>query len=262
MNPIGDDATIPGWYGKLPSLGDFASRRLEAGFVEAWDLWLGKSLQAQRDAMGDAWLDAYLQSPPWRFLLMPGVLSGFDSELVVAGVLMPSVDRVGRYFPLTIAATLPRLPTTGAEYEALLLWLDRIEDTALDALQDDWTIEQLENALAQLAPPAVASEAPTDRLAPLRAALAEALNGTGTFVAMDGYASRAELASLFAGMAVPTAAAGSVAARASSLAGMALWLADHPEQPQLLVSKGLPANDDFIRMFGGFGWQAGIDTVY
>jgi type VI secretion system protein ImpM len=262
MNPIGDVATIPGWYGKLPSLGDFASRRLKADFIETWDLWLGKRLQAQRDAMGDGWVDAYLQSPPWRFLLMPGVLPGSDGELVVAGVLMPSVDRVGRYFPLTIAATLPGLPTTGAEYEALLAWLDRIEDTALDALQDDWTIEQLENALARLAPPAVASEAPADRLAALRAALAEALNGTGSFVAMEGYASRAELASLFAGMAVPTAAAGSVAARASSLAGMALWLADHPEQPQLLVSKGLPANDDFIRMFGGFGRQPGIDTVY
>ena len=28
---------IPGWYGKIPSLGDFASRRLPQSFVAAWD---------------------------------------------------------------------------------------------------------------------------------------------------------------------------------------------------------------------------------
>src|SRR5664279_3439708 len=96
MSAASDVATIPGWYGKLPTLGDFASRRLEADFIEPWDLWLGEGLQGQRESMGDAWLDAYLQSPPWRFLLMPGVLPGFDAGLIVAGVLMPSVDRVGR----------------------------------------------------------------------------------------------------------------------------------------------------------------------
>ena len=72
MNVTSDVARIPGWYGKLPSLGDFASRRLEADFIEPWDLWLGEGLQAQRDAFGEAWLDAYLDTPGWRFLLSPG----------------------------------------------------------------------------------------------------------------------------------------------------------------------------------------------
>ena len=102
-----DDAT-PGWYGKLPTLGDFASRRLEADFIEPWDVWLGECMQAQRDAMGEAWLDAYLHSPPWRFLLMPGVLDGKEPQQMLGGVLMPSVDRVGRYFPLTIVAARSR----------------------------------------------------------------------------------------------------------------------------------------------------------
>ena len=26
-----------GWYGKLPTLGDFASRRLDNDFVDIWD---------------------------------------------------------------------------------------------------------------------------------------------------------------------------------------------------------------------------------
>jgi type VI secretion system protein ImpM len=256
-----DVATIPGWYGKLPSLGDFASRRLEADFIEPWDLWLGEAMQAQRESMGDAWLDAYLQSPPWRFVLMPGVLSGFDPGLIVAGVLMPSVDRVGRYFPLTIAATIASLPTSSLAYEALLAWLHRLEDTALDALQDDWTIEQLEGALADLAPPSASVEAPADRLAAVRAALAESLSGEGGFVAIEDVANRTELASLFTGLVPATPSVAPVAAD-SSLSGRALWLADNPDHPQLLVSKGLPGNEDFIRMFGSLGREPGAETIY
>jgi type VI secretion system protein ImpM len=261
MNLASDVATVPGWYGKLPSLGDFASRRLEADFIEPWDLWLGEAMQAQRDAMGEGWLDAYLQSPPWRFVLMPGVLSGFDPERILAGVLMPSVDRVGRYFPLTIAATLAGLPESSAAYEELLAWLHRLEDAALDALQDDWTIEQLENALAELAPPATSVAAPADALEPIRAALAEALNGTGSFVAIDAVASRTALASLLIGM-MPAAAVATPATIGPPLSGTALWLADNPDHPQLLVSKGLPGNDDFIRMFGSMGREPGAETIY
>jgi hypothetical protein len=79
---------VPGWYGKLPSLGDFASRRVEGDFIEPWDLWLGERLQALRDARGEAWLDAYLHSPPWRFLLGPASCRGFDPGKAVAGVLL------------------------------------------------------------------------------------------------------------------------------------------------------------------------------
>ncbi len=262
MKLVSDVATIPGWYGKLPSLGDFASRRLEADFIEPWDLWLGEAMQAQRDVMGDGWLDAYLQSPPWRFVLMPSVLSGFDPNLVLAGVLMPSVDRVGRYFPLTIAASFDGLPSSNSAYEALLAWLHRVEDTALDALQDDWTIEQLETALADLAPPSQApAAASSDPLAPIRVALAEALNGAGSFVAIEGISSRTELASLLVGMA-PAAAPVAPSAVTAPLAGSALWLADNPDHPQLLVSKGLPANEDFIRMFGSIGREPGAETIY
>ena len=255
-----DVASIPGWYGKLPTLGDFASRRLEGDFIEPWDVWLGECLQSQRESMGDAWLDAYLQSPPWRFVLMPGVLRGFDSRSALAGVLMPSVDRVGRYFPLTIAASTP-LPCRAADYEALLTWLHRIEDTALDALQDDWSIDDLEDALTELAPPRFRTEPTLDHLAPVRAALAEAVAGEGSFVEIDGVASRTELAAVFAG-ALAVGRADDPEALPRSGAGIAIWLADTPEHPQLLVSRGLPASADFIRMFGTAGREPRVDTMY
>src|SRR5436309_2709465 len=153
MSSDGARPTIPGWYGKLPTLGDFASRRLGGDFIEPWDAWLGEGLGAQRDRMGDAWLEAYLASPTWRFVLMPACLPGLAPPRALAGVLMPSVDRVGRYFPLTLVTDLEPLPASAGACEALLGWLHRLEDLALDALQDDWSIDELEQALAGVEPP-------------------------------------------------------------------------------------------------------------
>ena len=245
MNVTSDVARIPGWYGKLPSLGDFASRRLEADFIEPWDLWLGEGLQAQRSTFGEGWLDAYLDTPPWRFLLSPGALRGVRPELAFAGVLVPSVDRVGRHFPLTLVASLSRLPELAAEFDALLAWLHRLEDTALDALQGDWTIDDLENALADLAPPgAEGSGAVEDRLTTVRRALADAVARRGGFVDIAGISSRADLAAIF------SAPPGAPTPR-PPMRGLALWIADTPGRPQLLVSDGLPSLDEFIRMFSG-----------
>ena len=37
-----------GWFGKLPSLRDFAQRRLPPEFVQVWDDWLGAELARVR----------------------------------------------------------------------------------------------------------------------------------------------------------------------------------------------------------------------
>ena len=251
MNVTTDVARVPGWYGKMPSLGDFASRRLEADFIEPWDLWLGEGLQAQRSTFGEGWLDAYLDTPPWRFLLSPGAMRGPQPELAFAGVLVPSVDRVGRHFPLTLVASLSRLPDLAAEFDAVLTWLHRLEDTALDALHGDWTIDDLESALADLPPPGGGGGgAVEDRLTTVRRALADAVARRGGFVDIAGISGRADQAAIFG------APPGAPTPR-PSMRGLALWLADTPGRPQLLVSDGLPSLDAFIRMFaGGSGVRA------
>lgn len=146
-------AGAPGWHGKLPSLGDFASRRLEPTFVEPWDGWLAKGLLALRENDPEHWLDAYLASPSWRFLLTAGVLPGEAGRGAWAGVLMPSVDRVGRYFPFTLAVPLAEAPATTLQMSALWHWLGRLDELAGDALQDDWSVDQLEAELARMAGP-------------------------------------------------------------------------------------------------------------
>lgn len=156
-----------GWYGKLPSLGDFAQRRLDPGFIEAWDHWLAEELAAWREREPEEWLRRYLASPSWRFLIAPGTLPGPAGRLAWAGALMPSVDRVGRYFPLTLVMPLPALPADDAEAGALLCWLQQLDDLALDALDEEWNAEQLEAELQRLGSPAAAGEAHGLDLPPL-----------------------------------------------------------------------------------------------
>jgi type VI secretion system protein ImpM len=145
----------PGWYGKLPTLGDFASRRLEPDFIECWDGWLAAGMLALREQDEAGWLEAYLLGPSWRFLLMPGVLPGALGHQAWAGVLMPSVDRVGRYFPFTLVLPLGSAPASTAQMTALWHWLGRLDELAADALHEDWSPEQLEQELAGMAGPSL-----------------------------------------------------------------------------------------------------------
>lgn len=132
----------PGWYGKLPTLGDFASRRLPAGFVRGWDDWLQRGLASARDELGAGWLACYLVAPIVRFWLGPGVLGA----RAWAGLVMPSVDRVGRHFPLTIVR--PSGPL--AEALAALDWYRSVDGIARRVLDVAFTVERLELALAGL----------------------------------------------------------------------------------------------------------------
>jgi type VI secretion system ImpM family protein len=92
-----------GFYGKLPSHGDFLRRRVSDAFVDAWDVWLRECLTASRTALGPRWLNLYLTSPAWRFVCAAGACG----PAPVIGLAAPSVDQVGRYFPLTLVGELP-----------------------------------------------------------------------------------------------------------------------------------------------------------
>lgn len=134
---------VPGWYGKIPYLGDFASRRLPQHFIKEWDNWLQHSITTSRTMLGSRWLDTYMMSPVWRFVLLPGVIG----EDVWAGLVMPSVDKVGRHFPLTVAICLEPLPgilTTVIEAQD---WFADIEETLLATLNTEFSVQHLETQL-------------------------------------------------------------------------------------------------------------------
>jgi type VI secretion system protein ImpM len=132
----------PGWFGKLPSLGDFASRRLPEVFVRRWDRWLQRGLVAARTQLGERWLDVYLVAPVLRFWVAPGPLG----EQAWAGLMMPSVDRVGRHFPLTIAQPLQPLAAALASNA----WFAALDQRARQVLDVEFTVERFEAALEAL----------------------------------------------------------------------------------------------------------------
>jgi len=225
---------IPGWYGKLPTLGDFASRRLEPSFIDPWDAWLAEGIAALRTQSSEAWLDHYLASPVWRFLLMPGVV-GLGQAM--AGVLMPSVDRVGRYFPLTLAAPLAAVPQSAAQVEDLQAWLHQLDDTAADALHEDWSIEQLEAELERL-PLNTPHGLPCAGLD----TLGSVIKGQAPHATLP-LSNRLDLSTL---LEVSAAVQWQAATQ-----GLAFWWAESAEgPPRSLVSRGLPRGEGFATLLG------------
>ncbi|CAG8865817.1 hypothetical protein PS627_01736 [Pseudomonas fluorescens] len=132
-----------GFYGKLACRGDFVSRGLPQTFIKPWDQWLAAGMQASQHDLGEQWLQAYLVSPLWRFALAAGVC-GPDA---VVGVLMPSIDRVGRYFPLTVAQVLePGQPLTTMVADGDQ-WFEAAEAALLATLEPGAAFEVFETAL-------------------------------------------------------------------------------------------------------------------
>jgi type VI secretion system protein ImpM len=136
-----------GFYGKLPFKGDFLQRRVPQEFVEPWDAWLQQGMHESRLQLQDAWLEAYLSGPVWRFVLAEGVCGAG----VYAGILLPSVDRVGRYFPLTLVT---RLDAQQCPVEVACGsggWFDAAQAVALAALEaTEMEIDEFDDQVAGL----------------------------------------------------------------------------------------------------------------
>jgi len=134
-----------GWYGKLPVNGDFVTRRLPAAFIEPWDAWLNAMLAGSGERMGEAWRETFLSAPAWRFVLAPGVI-GLQGW---AGLIVPSVDSVGRYFPLTIASGLPlRSIDPVATLVRAHRWYEEVEPVVNVALSPDAELGTFDAQLA------------------------------------------------------------------------------------------------------------------
>lgn len=222
-----------GFFGKVTSHGDFVARRLPPEFQQPWDAWLQAGLQASKEALGTGWLATYLSSPIWRFALAPGVC-GAQAR---AGLLMPSVDRVGRHFPLTLARALdgaaPLLDCVTAHHH----WYAQLELLALSSLEDHFALDAFDAAVEALASPSTGNDAPDATSIPL------------------------------AGIAPPTLAqaradGGGLASAVASaaLAGQCLWWTDGSPRvaPCLVLSRGLPSAGAFAALLDGdwrgHGW--------
>ena len=224
----------PGFFGKVRSHGDFVARRLPASFTRVWDDWLQAALRASREQLGPGWLGTYLNSPIWRFALAPGACGPH----AWAGVLMPSVDRVGRHFPLTIAAggvgAAPLLDWMAlAQVHA---WYDSLETLALSSLLDDFSLDTFDATLRlNAAPPGADACGDAPPVGP-----------RGHVMALP------DLDAL--GGAIPQL---SRMIAAATLEGHSLWWTQGSQQvaPCVLVHPGLPAARSFTALLDG-QWRA------
>jgi len=135
-----------GFFGKLPAHGDFIYRDLPSHFIEVWDEWLQLFISSTQEQLGQDWLDIYLTSPIWRFALSEGVVD----ESPWMGIVLPSVDRVGRYFPFSIVTRLPPDSNPVMDISQQADWLDNAEQVALKALHGEFDLEEITEAVNQV----------------------------------------------------------------------------------------------------------------
>jgi type VI secretion system protein ImpM len=100
--------------------------------------------------LGAAWSEAYNRAPIWRFWLG----ADFCGEATI-GAFMPSVDGVGRSFPLTVFAGEGAASLLPPELDANDQWCDAAETVLLDALDPNASFEAIAARAAAVPAPAL-----------------------------------------------------------------------------------------------------------
>ena len=208
-----------GAFGKLPALGDFLKMDLPASFVDPWDRWLQEGMLAARGALGDRWQDCYFSAPIWRFNLSPGLAGAAP----MTGVMMSSVDRVGRQFPLTLASPQADGSAPILQHVLSATTFEALENVALDALEDTMTRDALAERLGAIT------------LDPVLPAIT-VTHAQGGLVA-TGPGNGALVPQLLAAMTGPRFRKPSI------------WSADIDGATRLMICEGLPAGGQMIGLF-------------
>jgi type VI secretion system protein ImpM len=138
-----------GLFGKLSAKRDFIALATPRSFLEIWEPWVQSCLSASQHQLGAGWQSAYLTAPLWRFWLGSDVAGE-----TVLGVFMPSVDGVGRYYPLTLMAIAdPSFSIPPPDLDPQDPWFSTGEDFLLSTLDRDTSFEQIAAALEALPAP-------------------------------------------------------------------------------------------------------------
>lgn len=143
-----DRAVRVGFFGKVPARGDFVHAGLSGDARRIWDEWLQHVLPAAEAWLGAAWAPAWSVAPAWRFALPPGLLGRHR----MLGVWLPSIDSVGRPFPLMLAAE-------GAIDDET--FLERAEQAGRDTIAFDVAPQALLHRLHAALMPQSSSRSPT-----------------------------------------------------------------------------------------------------
>jgi type VI secretion system protein ImpM len=229
-----------GLYGKLPSHGDFLRRRTSDAFVDRWDSWLQGCMAASRSALGERWLDVYLTSPAWRFVCA----SGTCGSAPILGLMVPSVDRVGRYFPLTLVVELPEDISVFAAATDSAPFFDSAERLLIETLAADYVdFEAFDERVVSLGDELLPLMNP--RRVTLDPAAASILNGDLQASWQLPIGSTEDIGPVFGQL---------LSQRLSALYDpLVLWWTEGSSmiEPSCLIAKGLPRPDAFGALLDG-----------
>ncbi len=201
-----------GAFGKMPDVGDFFRLNAPGGFVRTWDSWLQQLLLEAQAVYGAEFDSHYMSAPLWRFTLA----AGLAGPAKMMGVLMPSVDRVGRRFPLTLMVQLDTPGPPALDHLRERVLFEQLEEIALSTLETGVTKDQLWSDLQRLEVPDLRASVP--------------LRQEGTTLVLTG--SGAD------GSAVETHLAGALLAKKSP--GGCLWSAYLDSGPRMMITADLP----------------------
>ena len=138
-----------GLFGKLSAKRDFIALATPRHFLEAWEPWVQACMSASQHRLGSDWQQAFLTAPLWRFWLGADLLGA-----TVLGVFMPSVDGVGRYYPLTLLAMAdPSFSIPPPDFNPHDQWCATAESFLLSTLDRSKSFDDISSALDGLAAP-------------------------------------------------------------------------------------------------------------
>ncbi|MCK5817738.1 MAG: type VI secretion system-associated protein TagF [Psychromonas sp.] len=129
-----------GYYGKIPSKGDFIYNDFNLDFIYHWNEWMESIITVSKEQLEGNWLDCYLTSPIWHFSLSEGVCC----ENAIFGSIIPSIDKKSRYFPFSIVKSHH---ATAVQAWSKNSWDLEFEKIILEVLEDDFDLLKWDNKL-------------------------------------------------------------------------------------------------------------------
>ena len=136
-----------GIYGKLPAHPDFISDSIHSEVSNELYEWGQTCLyHSQQELLEPDWLSAYLVSPIWRMCVPPTT----KRKHAWIGIMVPSVDAVGRYFPLFLIFEIdPKHLCVEWLFKEASTLFSILEKASLQALQKRQSLTEVKQGLAE-----------------------------------------------------------------------------------------------------------------
>jgi len=234
------------FFGKHPGAADFEQHHVSPEAVRLWHQWIRETLKALRNGNQSIWPSVYLQSPPWFFSVIEKKL-GKDQRWL--GVLMPSMDSVGRYFPMVLSFSVDRRWPALLALVAHLEHLKALEQVAIDLLNtpaSSFADKLIEHPFVDLGMPSLAQ-------AKQRCYGSQKLKHDGVYLDLDDQELHLNLSS---GLVLEAAI------EKTAPLNNSLWLSRVTGiEPCLLNVAGLPAAGDFALLQSQYEYESLADEA-